>query len=80
MSEAEGDVVLLEAVDTVVGECDVIDVAREVEQGMLTGSDLLSSCRRSRLHVTKGHLSSPPWIRDRRIKRTAQQGVGPHVL
>ncbi len=38
---AEGDLVVLEAFDAVVGECDTVDVAREVEGRELAVADLL---------------------------------------
>jgi hypothetical protein len=38
---AEGDAAVFEALDTVVGQGDTIDVAREVEGGLFAGADLL---------------------------------------
>lgn len=60
---AEGDVVLLEAFDAVVGERDAVDVAREIEQGVLAGADLL-------------HVDGPPLIPDGGIDLLIQAGAG----
>lgn len=38
---AEGDAAVLEAFETLVGECHAIDIAREIERGMLTAADRL---------------------------------------
>jgi hypothetical protein len=38
---AEGDLVVLEALDAMVGESDAVDVAGEIEGGLVAGADLV---------------------------------------
>ena len=63
MSVAESNVVLVEAFDAVVGEYDAIDVARQIEQGLLTGTNLL-------------HVHGRSLFPDGRIDLLMQAGAG----